>query len=175
MFFVSEHLVNRVTDTNITPGYRTDHSAITLTVKTKQEPRGNGLWMFNTSHLLREEYLECIKDCINNTIKQYAVPIYSNDSYSEYDNYCTMQLTITDSLFYETLIMMLRRESVKFAKQTAEPPSRHRPRRRRRRRRRRADRLWRKGMGGERKGMGERGGGILRSSPCTAEVQTDIH
>ena len=154
MFFVSEHLVNRVTDTNITPGYRTDHSAITLTVKTKQEPRGNGLWMFNISHLLREEYLECIKDCINNTIKQYAVPIYSNDSYSEYENYCTMQLTITDSLFYETLIMMLRGESVKFAKQTAEPPSRHRPRRRRRRR---ADRLWRKGMGES------GGGGILRS------------
>ena len=61
MFFVSEHLMNTVTDVNIVPGYRTDHNAITMTVETKQHPRGNGLWMLNASHLQNDEYITQIK------------------------------------------------------------------------------------------------------------------
>ena len=119
MFFVSEQLVNRVLDANIIPGYRTDHFAITLTLKTKQHTRGNGLWMFNVSHLQKEEYINRIKSCIHNTLRQYAVPIYDPNVYTNCKNYSTIQLTITECLFYETLIMMLRGESVKFSKETA--------------------------------------------------------
>ena len=119
MFFASDHLVNRITDVNIVPGYRTDHCAITLTIQTKQEPRGSGLWMFNISHLSNEEYVKRIQTCIQHTLKQYAVPLYTQEAYTNYNNYSSIQLTISQCLFYETLIMMLRGESVKFSKQTA--------------------------------------------------------
>ena len=119
MFFVSEHLKNRVTNVDILPGYKTDHNAISLTIQTKQNPRGNGLWMFNVSHLQNEAYVDQVKLCIRDTIKQYAVPIYSEDVYTNPDYYSSVQLTISECLFYETLIMMIRGESIKFAKQQA--------------------------------------------------------
>ena len=56
MFFVSEHLANVIKNTNIVPGYKTDHNAITLVMKTKEETKGNGIWMLNISHLLREDF-----------------------------------------------------------------------------------------------------------------------
>ena len=71
MFFISEHLINRVTEADIIPGYKTDHNIITLKIKTQQEPRGNGLWMFNTSHLLNDEYINQIRTCVQETLKQY--------------------------------------------------------------------------------------------------------
>ena len=119
MFFVSESLVPVTTDTTIIPGYKTDHNAISLKVKTKQQPRGNGLWMFNTSHLLSEEYVSRIKACIVETVKQYAVPLYQETYFFDAQNYNAIHLTITDCLFYETLIMMLRGESIKYSKQNA--------------------------------------------------------
>ena len=119
MFFISEHLVNAVTEVNIVSGYRTDHNAITITVETKQHPKGNGLWMFNASHLHKDEYITQIKSCIYNTIKQYAVPLYNENVYTNYHNYASIRLTIDECLFYETLIMMLRGESIRFAKQQA--------------------------------------------------------
>lgn len=119
MFFISEHLISNVENTDIIPGYRTDHNAITLSIKTKKQPRGNGLWMFNISHLQNEDYVNRIKTCITDTVKQYAIPIYRKEYYADFLNYPTVQLTISDCLFYETLLMLLRGESVSFAKQNA--------------------------------------------------------
>ena len=119
MFFISEHLISSVRETNIVTGYRTDHCAITLSVKIKQHARGNGLWMFNVSHLSSDEYRETVKQCIYSTVKQYAAPVYHPDVYTDNTNYSTLHLTISESVFYETLIMMIRGESVRFAKQAA--------------------------------------------------------
>ena len=119
MFFVSEHLQNVISDTNILPGYRTDHNIITMTLQTRQQQRGNGLWKFNTSHLADDAYVQTIKECIYNTIQQYAIPVYDNGTFSDYSNYPNLQLTISECLFYETLIMVIRGESVKYSKQKA--------------------------------------------------------
>ena len=81
MFFISKHLLNKVSEVNNLSGYRTDHSAITLTFEIKQQARGSGLWMFNISHLQSEEYINRIKSCISNAIKQYAVPVYQEHMY----------------------------------------------------------------------------------------------
>ena len=118
MFFTSDHLLNSIADADITPGYRTDHSAITLTIECKQK-RGNGLWKFNISHLADDDYSEVVEKCIVQTIKQYAVPIYEHAMFRGAANYHSIHLTVNDCLFYETLIMMIRGESVKYAKQKA--------------------------------------------------------
>ena len=59
------------------------------------------------------------KSCIQDTLKQYAVPVYADEVYSDYKLYETIRLTISDCFFYETLIMMLRGETVKYSKQNA--------------------------------------------------------
>ena len=119
MFYVSEHLVSASSDVNIIAGYKTDHSAITLSIETKQPSRGNGLWMFNVSHLQHKEYIDCIKKCIEETVKQYAAPLYEEQFYLKHENFSSIHLTINDCLFYETLIMMLRGESIQFSKRIA--------------------------------------------------------
>ena len=53
------------------------------------------------------------------TLKQYAAPVYDPKSFIDHHQYSNIQLTISDCLFYETLLMMLRGESVKFSKQQA--------------------------------------------------------
>lgn len=118
MFFVSDSLLNFMSNVEIVPGYRTDHNSITLSINKKQE-RGNGLWKFNVSHLADEAYIETIKSCVRDTVRQYAVPVYNLEVCSDYKFYESVCLTISDSCFYETLIMMLRGETVKYSKQKA--------------------------------------------------------
>ena len=62
MFFVTEHSTNLITEATIIPGYRTNHSAIMIEIEIRQEARGNGLWMLNTSHLLNDNYIQNIKN-----------------------------------------------------------------------------------------------------------------
>ena len=118
MYFVSDELLNSIIETDIIPGYRTDHNIITLSIQNKQ-PKGNGLWKFNTSHLSDDEYIKIVKTCIIDTLKQYAVPLYDDGLYNDHKYYEFLQLTISDSLFYETLIMMIRGVTVKYSKQKA--------------------------------------------------------
>ena len=118
MFFVNEELLCRLTEAEIRPGYRTDHSKITMCLQTKQQ-RGSGLWKFNVSHLKDEEYIKRIKLCIRDSLQQYAIPIYSEEMYTDHINYEHIQLTIDECLFYETLIMMIRGETVQYSKQKA--------------------------------------------------------
>lgn len=118
MYFVSDALLNAVSSVEIIPGYRTDHNAITMSIQSKNQ-KGNGIWKFNVSHLTDEAYLERVKACIIQTLRQYAVPLYNETVYSDHSCYASIQLTISESLFYETLIMMIRGETVQYSKEKA--------------------------------------------------------
>ena len=118
MFFISDDLLNNVSEVDILPGYRTDHNIITLTIQSKNQ-RGNGIWKFNTSHLTDENYIKTVKSCIGEIVRQYAVPVYDNKMYNDEKCYKSIHITINDCLFYETLIMMIRGETVRFSKQKA--------------------------------------------------------
>ena len=119
MFFVSDHLLNICNRIDILPGYRSDHSIVSVTIKGHQHEKGNGFWKLNTSHLIDDDYINIVKECIYDVVRQYAVPLYSQAVYTDPKAYSSIQLTINDCLFYETLIMMIRGESVKFSKQKA--------------------------------------------------------
>ena len=118
MYFVSDEILGYLKDLQIMSGYRTDHNIITMSIKIKR-PRGGGLWKFNTSHLADDAYIRKIKMCISQTLQQYAVPLYTESVYNNYECYANIQLTISEILFYETLIMLIRGETVKFSKQEA--------------------------------------------------------
>ena len=119
MFFASEHLLSHVYDATIQAGYRTDHSQIHLTLRSFSQQRGPGLWKFNESLLKDDEYSKLINSCIIDAVQQYAVPIYSKTFTSEPSNFSEVQLTIDVGLFYETLLMLVRGETVRYSKQKA--------------------------------------------------------
>ena len=70
-------------DTDILPGYKRDHSLISIHRADNANPRGPGFWKLNTSPLLDEEYVGLIKktitdpanECVNNN-ETYAILLW---------------------------------------------------------------------------------------------------
>ena len=74
-FLVHDTIFQYVTHTDIVPGYRTDHSAITLKLKLHEGERGKGYWKFNNSLLKDMKYVEEIKNVIQEVKQTYATNI----------------------------------------------------------------------------------------------------
>ena len=60
-FLVSESSLCDVTHADILPGFKTDHSMITLNVALHSNPRGKGFWKLNTSLLSETRYVKKLK------------------------------------------------------------------------------------------------------------------
>ena len=112
MFLISGCLEGYVEKTEIHPGYRSDHSMITLHLDITKQPRGRGLFKFNVSLLKDPNYIKLVKNTIQTTVCEYAVPIYRDDYVKE--NLTSVEFTISSSLFFEMLMLTLRRETVTF-------------------------------------------------------------
>ena len=82
----------------VATGYRSDHNIITINIQETQKNRGPGLWKFNDSLLVNEEYDELVQKVISNTVKQYAIPLYSTDFTSDLNNFQCIEFTISMSL-----------------------------------------------------------------------------
>ena len=59
-------------DAEIIPGYKTDHSMITIKVSLHSNNRGHGFWKLNTSLLEDTEYVTLIKSVIQQTKDEYT-------------------------------------------------------------------------------------------------------
>ena len=67
-FLIDDNLVNHpVCKTDISHGYNSDHSYVSLTIQGSSIERGRGYWKFNNSHLQDEEFVEEVKTIINDT------------------------------------------------------------------------------------------------------------
>ena len=84
-FLISENLCNTVRDTDITPGYRTDHSILTLELsfgedcerkKEEEKKKKKTYWKFNSSLLKDSEFVQEVNDTIEKVIQQYAALPY---------------------------------------------------------------------------------------------------
>ena len=60
-YFLSSSLTTAITNADILPGYKTDHSLITIHLACNSNSRGQGFWKLNTSFLLDSEYIQSIK------------------------------------------------------------------------------------------------------------------
>ena len=96
-FLVSESLTCDITHSDIVPGFKTDHSMITLTISLHSNPRGNGFWKLNTSLLSEISYIEQVKI----TIQQTA------DEYKEDDS-------VNPALLWEMIKLKVREKSVSY-------------------------------------------------------------
>ena len=99
-FLVSNTIGTNVIETDILPGYKTDHSLITISLSTHSNPRGPGFWKLNTSFLSDNNYIKLVKQTISNVSKQY-----------EHDN------EVDEILLWEMIKMQIRADSITYAKQ----------------------------------------------------------
>ena len=71
-FLIHENFTADVIATDIGPGYRTDHSAVTITFRFTERARGRTFRKFNSSLLKHKEYVRKIKESIKETKLKYT-------------------------------------------------------------------------------------------------------
>ena len=98
-FLVSQSLMCNVTHTDISAGFKTDHSMVTIQVALHTNPRGPGFWKLNTSFLSETEYINQIKTTIEG-VKD------------EYQN----EKSVNASLLWEMIELKVREQSLRYAK-----------------------------------------------------------
>ncbi|KAL9959711.1 hypothetical protein ACROYT_G033060 [Oculina patagonica] len=83
---------------DIVPGFKTDHSMVTLNLSLHSNPRGKGFWKLNTSLLSEIRYIEEIKTTINITVNQYK-----DDT------------TVNPALLWEMIKLKVREKTISYA------------------------------------------------------------
>ena len=63
-FIISEGLLGYVEKCDIEPGYKTDHSMISIDLITVKNDRHRGFWKLNMAHLTEIEYVNMINKII---------------------------------------------------------------------------------------------------------------
>ena len=97
---ISQSLINNVNTVDIVPGYKTDHSMVTMEITTNANPRGPGFWKLNTSFLSDIDYISKIKDTIQQTKNEY-----SNDPF------------VSPALLWEMIKLKVRESSLYYSKE----------------------------------------------------------
>ena len=115
-FLVTKELMSVIDKLKIVPGYKTDHSLISLSLNLEKIHAGKGYWTFNNSLLKDEEYIQKIKHVIKENIVMYSVDEVSYDELEldkcNFENY---RFSIDDQLFFNTLLMMIRGETILYS------------------------------------------------------------
>ena len=112
-FIISNELLPFVKDANILPGYRTDHSIVTLEINLTKIHKKCSYWKFNASLLQDTLYVNKVKD-IKTTIEAYAAFPY-NMSNIDLIPTADLQLRISDPLFLDVLLMNIRGMTISYA------------------------------------------------------------
>ncbi|KAK3107474.1 hypothetical protein FSP39_015361 [Pinctada imbricata] len=113
-FLISSELLSLIENTEIKPGYRTDHSIINLNIKFSNFKRGKGFWRFNNTLLKDKEYLKLVNETITEVKLQYATTNYERNEIQDIDPN-NITLTIDDQLFLETLIVIIRGNTISYS------------------------------------------------------------
>ena len=114
-FLISENLCNTVRDTDITPGYRTDHSMLTLELSFGEDCNNKKTyWKFNSSLLKDSEFVQEVNDTIEKAIQQYAALPYDRDNLSKTSSK-DIQFAVSDQLFLDVLLMEIRSKTIAYA------------------------------------------------------------
>ena len=115
LYLVSIVLYTKLVNTNILPGYRTDHSLITMSITMSNFTKGNSYWTFNNSLLTDIEFVRAIKKTIKWVKLQYASNIQLNNKSPEDWSNKNILFNIADWLFLETLLIEIRGQTISYA------------------------------------------------------------
>ena len=115
-FLISKEIMSLLESVRILPGHRTDHSMITLSLNFDKIDQGRGYWKFNNALLKDVEYCEKIKNLIKETIKMYSIDEWDPERLNfETYNFENHEFSINDQLFFETLLMLIRGETISYS------------------------------------------------------------
>ena len=106
-FLVSSDLQHFITESDIGVAYRSDHSPVFITLDFNDQIRGKGTWKFNNCLLYDKEYIEIVKNCIYEFIKQYKV--------DDCENLLDASFSIDDQLLWETLKLLIRGKTISYS------------------------------------------------------------
>ncbi|KAK3105615.1 hypothetical protein FSP39_001875 [Pinctada imbricata] len=112
-FLLSDELLTVLDASNISHGYRSDHSMIDMTIKFGKQVKGKGFWRFNNSLLKERDFSNLIKNEIKRTKQQYCV-LSENESIESVEDK-DVKFSISDDLFFDTLLMNLRGVTISYA------------------------------------------------------------
>ena len=70
-FLVSFGLANTIDKSQISPGFKTDHSLVKISLVLFDQKRGPGFWKLNCSLLKDLDYVKIIKQTIQHTVEEY--------------------------------------------------------------------------------------------------------
>ena len=114
-FLVSDTLLEVIKGETILPGYRSDHSIITIKLCFDKTERGRGFWKFNNSLLKDPTCIQKVKDAIFKVKRQYAPIPYNREIISNIENH-DFQPILNDQLFFEMLLLEIITTSINYAK-----------------------------------------------------------
>ena len=113
-FLISDNISHFVTDTQIIPGFCTDHSGTCILLKLilREGVRGPGYWKFNNTLLKDKDYVTIVKQTTNEVKRTYVI---NENDLEIADNNETIQFYISDQLFLETLLMIIRGNTINYS------------------------------------------------------------
>ena len=113
-FLISENIVSYTKEADILVGYRSDHSIVSIELEFIKEKRRNTFWKFNSLHLKDKYFVNYINETIRQTKEQYAALVYNTEAIDDIPVE-DLQLTISDQLFLDTLIMEIRKTTIAYS------------------------------------------------------------
>ena len=113
-FLVSESLLDFSREENVVAGFRSDHSATSLSLIFKKVQKGKTFWKFNSSLLKNVNYVNEIHASILSIKKQYAASPYNLESIDLIENEY-FQTVLNPQLFFEILLLELRSKTIAFS------------------------------------------------------------
>ena len=112
-FLVSNLLTKYICKEKILPGYRSDHSLITISVQFDAPIKTKTFWKFNNSYLKDPKYVQEVKETILKVKKQYAASPYDLNNISNIENK-DYQSLLNPQLFFEMILLEIRSTSIAF-------------------------------------------------------------
>ena len=106
-FLLSSDLQLNLSNSTIDFAYRSDHSPISIELKFINQVRGRGTWKFNNSLLNDLEYVNLVKETINEVLSQYRT--------DENENLENATYSIDDHLLWETLKLVIRGKTIQYS------------------------------------------------------------
>lgn len=113
-FLLSDYLFWYFEETDILPGYRSDHSMITLRLKFRQEIKPNNFWKFNSSLLKDQDFIKEINTEIMSIIEEYAIDDYDRTILSDMSK-ANIKFKVSDKVFLDFLLMKIRSKTIAYA------------------------------------------------------------
>ena len=110
---LSDHLMWHFDDTDILPGYRSDHSIVMLKLKFGKGIKHNTFLKFNCSLLRDKEYLDQVNTEIQNVTEEYAADHYDQSTLHNISK-SVIELSIPNKLSLDFMLMKIRSKTIAY-------------------------------------------------------------